>query len=111
MSTHTKQLFLGSQDVHSATVLYTCPSGKRTIVKTLRLLQSGSGSVSIIVYVAHGSGALAYLAFIATTGSALNSVTNCWDVLEAGDQLGIVVTGGTGNCLMLISGTELAVTG
>lgn len=109
MTTRSKQL-AWRRLPNGLTILYTCPSGKRTIVKDVRLYNNDSVTRAMNVFVQNGAGTV----YGHITGN-LNVVVGTaaggqyWCVMEAGQELVVFTTGAANATDVLISGAELSV--
>jgi hypothetical protein len=106
--THTKQLASGwKTSSGTATVLlYTCPAGKRTIIKRITAAGIVTG-VDVSFYCTTTSGAVVNWIF---THNALTGTDDheTWCVLHPGDELSLAITVPSGGfASWLVSGTEL----
>jgi hypothetical protein len=107
VSVHSNQLAattgLGTTEI----TLYTVPTGKRTIVKSVVLLNTNAAANIAALEVYSGATLLAfmrfYLAITATAGDTVNAQT--WFVLNAGQTLKGIAT--KASVSVLISGSEL----
>jgi hypothetical protein len=107
VSVHSNQLAattgLGTTEI----TLYTVPTGKRTIVKSIVLLNTNAAANIVAIEVYNGATLLAfmrfYLAIEATAGDTVNAQT--WFVLNAGQTLKGIATKASAS--VLISGSEL----
>ena len=106
---HVASLQLATHDALGGTVqtLYTVPTGKRTIVKSIVTTNLDSSARIVIFYVTVGSTEEAsFNVHEAASGAAGDTVILApWIVLEAGQSLKAQTTGGTSR--VIVSGAEL----
>lgn len=110
MTTRTKQLAwqrLGTGDI----VVYTCPTGHRTIVKDVRLYNNDSAAKHFNCYVKNTAGTVYghVVPYQTVAVAGMATPQQVWAVMEAGQQLVVYWEGAAnaGDCL--ISGAELSV--
>lgn len=109
MTTRTKQLAWGRL-ANGDTILYTCPSGHRTIIKDVRLYNNGGASCSMNVYISNG----AITVYAHVTGNLSVPVGApaggaYWVVMEAGQILRVFTTAAALASDIVVSGAELSV--
>lgn len=108
MAVHSTQLGGGANLSTGATTLYTVPSGKRTIVKSL-YLHNRAGSANRVTIIFHSS-TLGSVVFAVTPGASSSATESLfqelWAVLNAGDY--ISVNPASSGMDVLVSGTELS---
>lgn len=113
MAIQIKSLFKGTVPAATEADIYPVPVNKTVIVKSIRLVNTGSGSVAINLYVRRATGGTSYriipkdltlapgAAFIDDTEITLEGLTTA----GGEDRIrGIVPTGSTVDCV--ISGVE-----
>lgn len=110
MSVHSARLGSAAGLGAASTTLYTCPSGKRTIVKTIWLRNATAGAITggwaIVI---SGGATLTFFQPLAATPAAGSTVKiEPWAVLHAGDVLKVSGAAGSG-VDVYISGAELDV--
>jgi hypothetical protein len=107
VSVHSNQLAATTGLGVTEITLYTVPTGKRTIVKSVILLNTNAAANIAALEVYNGATLLAfmrfYLAITATAGDTVNVST--WFVLNAGQTLKAIAT--KASVSVLISGSEL----
>jgi hypothetical protein len=106
VSVHSDLLAAAVQGTTEAT-LYTVPTGKRTIVKSVVACNTNAAA-NIVAIEGYSAGTLiwfyrVYLAIEATSGDS--SLTLPWIVMDAGQQLRAVAT--KASAYLAISGSEL----
>jgi len=88
--------------------LYTVPSGRRTILKTLQVRNNTAGAITWSWYIKPTGGGRIdfFLPMPASPGAGSTATLNLWTVLNAGDVLGVTGVAGSGiDCIA--SGAEL----
>lgn len=104
MTTRTTGLVFELLTPAKTSLLYTCPVGTVTIVKSINFLRYAPVSALRIYALRPTANAAAYIMSLDPTGTLVEGVS-CWVVLEAGDQLHHDAV--SANVGLLISGTEL----
>lgn len=107
---HSKQLGHGSSPVGAGTVIYTCPTGKRTIVKSVLIQNNSAATNRVILTLSYAAGgSIGWGLTLGASASATESLHyNCWIVMNAGDVL--TAQGLTSSSINLVaSGAELTV--
>jgi hypothetical protein len=107
MTVHSTQLGARQNVGATSVTLYTCPSGKRTILKSLWCRNSNAAAqVAAATIVLTGGGSLAFFIPLAATPAAGSTVfLDLWVVLNAGDVLKYAAGGTNGD--VIASGAEL----
>lgn len=108
MVTRSAQLAAGDVAAAGDTVIYTCPAGIRTIVKSVYLFDIGGGGIVNVSVLTAGSSTDKVLYWV-TTGTALivHKLDPLWTVLEEGDRLQVRLDSANGR--FIASGAELIV--
>lgn len=91
----------------SLSTIYTCPSGKRTIVKSL-VVFNGASSTNVVTWELLAGATLlsTWNTHLATTGAAGDSVyEQPWIVMNAGDVLKAIAS--ASGVRLVVSGTQL----
>lgn len=109
MAVHSTQLALRQALGTAGADVYTCPTGKRAIVKSILIRNTNVAASNCFVNVVAAGGTTAafnfHLALTGADGDTINVAT--WIVLNAGDKLHVVPA--KANVDLVISGAELIV--
>lgn len=107
MTVHSTQLGANSAVTTAGATLYTCPAGKRTIVKSVVLENTASASQRVFIEVVlHSGGAIQPSVTLGANPSATEAIVwSCWIVLNAGDSIKIQPS--ANGVQAIVSGTEL----
>lgn len=107
MPVRTKQLYLGQPTNGAYTILYTCPSGARTIIRSVVIFEQSSPGHEFYLYMRHLSGGgLRSLRRVTSTANQTQYLYDVWSVMEAGDQL--VIYTNSADLSVVASGAELS---
>lgn len=100
-------LYAGSITSSSTITLYTVPTGKRTIIKSIHVTSSYSSTQRIVFAINNGTSDLAYFTvYCAATGTSGDTQDlEGWWVIEEGWKINISVPHPNANAF--ISGSEL----
>jgi arginase family enzyme len=107
MSVHSKQLGTGNGVGTAGSTIYTVPSGKRTIVKSI-VLQNNNGSANRVIIGVFFSGGsnVSWGVTLGASASATESLNYAtWFVMNVGDSLKITPASDFVN--VIASGSEL----
>lgn len=109
MTVHSTQLAVGSVANATETTIYTAPSGKRVIVKSITILSAQSAAVAVAIVIIKGGGGSgtlhAYCTAFGTNGDT--AILSPWIVLNAGDSVAVIF--GSSGGWYTASGAELIV--
>jgi hypothetical protein len=107
VAVHSTSLIAASGLAAGATTLYTVPTGKRTIVKSVRMINGGAAAARVVLSRNGTGGVLGYwIAHLAAANAAGEDIELAtWVVMNAGETLKLIA-GGTTTALM-VSGSEL----
>lgn len=103
MTTRSARLARGESTTGALVSVYTCPAGKTTIVKDIRIYAGVANSRAVVLV--RGGGHAPSIVDQALTAVSVVS-KDCWVILEPGDE--IVVYSQSGTFVFWISGAELA---
>lgn len=108
MSVHSAQLYAGALTAGATNTVYTCPAGKRTIVKGITAF-NGNAAASLqqlLVYSSGGTRLATYQIHLGANGAAGDSASlTPWLVINAGQTLRAYAQQTAND--MSISGAEL----
>lgn len=102
MSVHSKQLGKSTSIGTSLVVLYTVPTGRRTIVKSVAVINTNGAAQRITMKFA---GVYQTMHLAAATAAGESQEFQCWIVLNAGETLEIST--GAATAYAIASGAEL----
>ena len=106
MTVRTARLAAGTTGTASVTVtVYTCPTGKTAIVKTINV-SNASGSANSTIVAAQSGAAIVNLAIESLAGGSGLKVIEPYLVMEPGDQL-LINSNQTNGIKYWVSGVEL----
>lgn len=108
MTVHSKQLGTASALGTALTTIYTCPTNKRTIVKSLVVYNGAAGANVVTWELKAGSTLLAtWNTHLAATGAAGDTVYEApWIVMNAADLLQAIAS--ASGVRLVVSGAELS---
>jgi hypothetical protein len=106
MAVRTARLALGPAGANALLTVYTCPAGKRTIVKRVTVW-NGSGGAATHEWVIKETALNERIVHIADVVSFRGEDREVWWVLNPGDQLRSKLSGGTHAGVISAHGTEL----
>lgn len=107
MTVHSNQLGFGHALGVGTTTLYTCPSLKRTIVKSIVVENTNAATQRLIFQVKNGATTKVQWCEHPAAGSAAGETVfrDLWVVLVAGDVLQVIVAAASVD--VIVSGSEL----
>lgn len=109
MAVHSTQLGANGAIGTGGYTIYTCPAGKRTIVKTIVLQNTAAASnrVGINLSLVGGGSVLWHVTLGASASATESEVYDLWLVMNAGDSLRL--TPAANSIEAVASGSELTV--
>jgi hypothetical protein len=90
----SQSLATGQRTSTAATSIYTVPSGKRTILKSIVVNNGNAGANRIVVEILNGGTVVAAMSLFAAAGGSNNDtpILQPWVVLETGWTISILST-------------------
>lgn len=102
MSVHSNQLGKSTAVGTSLVTLYTVPTGRRTILKSVAVINLNGAAVRIVMRLA---GVYQTMHLAAATAAGESQEFSCWIVLNAGDKVEVSTSAAT--AYAIASGSEL----
>lgn len=108
MSVHSARLAVGPVTSATPATFYTCPTGKRTIVKNIVAQNTNAAANRLQVLLKSGASTLVTFNIYGAALNASGDTTNTlpWIVMNAGDVLQLAAA--ANGFQVVVSGTELA---